>query len=264
LQQARQFRCGNFSVVGPVKGPKGRLGHKRLLCGSCRCSLCRPRKLKRVRSRIAEIASERKLLRFVTLTLDPKRIPEGTRSDRYLRDTWRKMRVLLARRFGGSIDFVGVLEFQKSGLAHLHVLIGVYIPQGWLSEAWQSVGGGRIVDIRYVDVHRVAGYLTSYLTGEKVLHTVSLLPLRARIFSCSRSIAFWGKREKTDWLLCRRSLDELRERAQAVERERWEIIEDSQGSTLEILMYFESPPIQLVADAVGTFHLLRAIVAARA
>lgn len=259
MQQAQKFGCGKFSVVGQVKDRIGRLGHKRLLCDSLRCSRCRPRKLRRVRSRIAQIASERKLLRFVTLTLDPKKIPVGNRSDRHLRETWRKMRVLLARRFGASVPFIGVLEFQKSGLAHLHVLVGVYIPQDWLSEAWQSVGGGRIVDIRYVDVHRVAGYLTAYLTGEKVLHTVSLLPLRARIFSCSRSIAFWGKKDKANWLLCRLPLEELREGAQAVEKERWEVLEDLKGVGFEILMYFESPPSQMVADAVGAFGLLEAI-----
>lgn len=78
------------------------------------------------------------------------------------------MRVVLARRFGASVNFIVVLEFQKSGLAHLHVLLGVYIPQAWLSEAWQSIGGGRIVDIRFVDVHRVAGYLACYLKGVSV------------------------------------------------------------------------------------------------
>ena len=166
------------------------------MCGRYGCFRCRPRKLRRVRARIAQIATEKKLLKFVTLTLDPKKIPESVRSDRYLRETWRKMRVLLARRFGRSIDFIGVLEFQKSGLAHLHVLVAVYIPQDWLSSAWQSVGGGQIVDIRYVDVQRIAGYLTRYLTGDKVVHTLSLIPSRARIFTCSRSIVFWGRNSR--------------------------------------------------------------------
>jgi hypothetical protein len=145
-----------------------------------------------VRARIAQIASERKLSRFVTLTLDAKRIPDNIRSDRYLRDTWRKMRVLLARQFGASVQFVGVLEFQESGMAHLHALVGVYIPQEWLSNAWQSVGGGKIVDIRYVDVHRISAYLTKYLANEKVTRTLSLLPARARIFSASQ--LFFGAR----------------------------------------------------------------------
>ena len=99
------------------------------------------------------------------------------------------MRVLLTRlNDGKSVDFVGVLEFQENGNAHLHVLLGKYIRQKWLSLAWQSIGGGKIVDIQQVDVHRVSAYLSAYLTGTKVVHTLNLLPMRARIFTTSRSI----------------------------------------------------------------------------
>jgi hypothetical protein len=200
---------------------------------------CLPRKLRRVRTRIAQIATKKKLLKFVTLTLDPKKIPHGVRSDRHLRETWRKMRVLLARRFGESIDFIGVLEFQKSGVAHLHLLVAVYIPQDWLSSAWESVGGGKIVDIRYVDVHRIVGYLTRYLSGDKVVHTISLLPRRARIFTCSRSIVFCGPKQNREWWLCERSIDSLRRHSTRVENERREVFEPFKGIARELLMYFE-------------------------
>jgi len=83
---------------------------------------------------------------------------------------------------------IGVLEFQKNGNAHLHVLLGQYIPWKWLSKAWQSIGGGKVVDIRFVDVHRVSAYLSVYLVGDKVKSTLELLPMRARIFTTSRSI----------------------------------------------------------------------------
>ena len=238
------------------------MGHSRLLCQCYRCERCRPRKLRRVRSRIADIATEKKLLRFVTLTLDPKKIPEEERSDKYLRETWRKMRVLLARRFGSSIHFVAVLEFQKSGIAHLHVLVGVYIPQEWLSSAWQSVGGGKIVDIRYVDVHRIAGYLTRYLAGDKVEHTLSLLPVRARIFSCSRSILLWGKKEKTDWWLCKCLLEKLHDQAPGIEREQWESLEELKPFGLELLMYFEARPSPEAVRGQDVFDVLRALVKA--
>lgn len=262
MQQTRQFACGNFSIVGAVKGKIGVMGHSRLLCQCYRCERCRPRKLRRVRSRIAEIATEKKLLRFVTLTLDPKKIPEEARSDKYLRETWRKMRVLLARRFGSSIHFVAVLEFQKSGIAHLHALVGVYIPQEWLSSAWQSVGGGKIVDIRYVDVHRIAGYLTRYLAGDKVEHTLSLLPVRARIFSCSRSISFWAKKEKSNWWLCKHSLDHLHKHAQGIDNERWEKLEELKPFDLELLMYFEARPGPEAIRGKDIFDILRALAEA--
>ena len=263
MQQEEQFGCGNFSVVGPIKGRVGRLGYKRLMCESYRCGRCRPLKLRRVRGRIAEIASARKLLRFVTLTLDPTKIPDGVRSDRYLRETWRKMRISLARRFGKALHFIGVLEFQKSGLAHLHLLVGVYIPQDWLSVAWQSVGGGRIVDIRYVDVRRVAGYLTKYLAGDKIARTLSLLPLRARIFSCSRSIVLWGRKKAEDWWLCKMRLDSLRACGEGVENERWEMVEDLKPFGLEMLMYFEALLISKAASGRDAIEVIRALIRAR-
>jgi len=168
---------------------------------------CRAKKVKSVRSRIAELAEKHQLKRFITLTLDPKRIPPGQRSDRYLRNCWRKMRVSLQRKFGESLRFISVLEFQKSGLAHLHFLVGVYIPQDWLSEAWQGIGGGRIVDIRYIDVHRVVAYVTPYLAGDKIEHTLRLLPPRARIFSTSRGLSLSQKTKKLGWWLVRVSIE---------------------------------------------------------
>ncbi len=71
------------------------------------------------------------------------------------------------------------------------------------------MGGGRVVDIRYVDVHRVSAYLAVYLAGEKVIRTLELLPKRARIFTTSRSIVLWGKKQKGTWWLRRVGLSEL-------------------------------------------------------
>ena len=188
LQQPGKFGCGRFTVLGPIGGSLTKCGHKRLLCDCLRCPRCRPRRLRAIRARIAEEATKHDLTRFATLTLDPKKLLPGARSDRYLRNCWRKMRVLLERRHGGTVHFIAVLEFQESGMAHLHVLFGMYIPQDWLSTAWQSVGGGEIVHITYVEIRKVAAYLTTYLTSSKIAHTLGLLPRRARIFSTSRGI----------------------------------------------------------------------------
>jgi len=168
------------------------------------------------------------------------------------------MRVYLARRFGNSIEFIAVLEFQKSGVAHLHLLVGVFIPQSWLSAAWQRVGGGMIVDIKYVDVHRVAAYLTRYLTCEKIAHTLSLLPQRARIFGSSRSISFSRKKEKRGWWMVRRAIEYLRDHAKDVENERFEIL-DRVTVTVEQLVYFEAWLISQATDNVDAFHVLRSL-----
>ena len=158
------------------------------------------------------------------------------------------MRVLLMRKFGKTLPFVGVLEFQKNGNAHLHLLVGQYIPQAWLSYAWQSIGGGRYVDIRFVDVHRVAAYLSKYLTGDKIEHTLRLLPRRARIFTTARCIVLWGKKEKSGWRLRRADIGVLLDAADNPTNVRFEAVEDLKPFGLEMLIYFESPPC---AAAIG-------------
>jgi len=261
MRRVKGFGCGNFSVVGPVKGKPGMFGYSSLFCKSYRCNRCRNPKLKKVRSRIAEIASEHKLRRMATLTLDPERIPRKYRNktDRYIRSLWRMMRVLLSRECGKSLSFVGVLEFQKNGNAHLHVLLGQYIEQEWLSKAWQSIGGGKVVDIRFVDVHRVSAYLCVYLTGDKVAHTLELLPKRARIFTTARCIRLWPKKEKRDWWMRRESIDALYDAAVNPVNERWVAVDDLKPFALEMLGSFESPPSQL---AIGNRDVIKVLKAA--
>jgi hypothetical protein len=250
---ARPFGCGNFIVVGPVKDKPGTCGHNRLLCDSLRCLHCRTKRAKYIRSRIAELADKYQLKRFVTLTLDPKRVPDQQRSDRYLRDCWRKMRVLLQRKFGESVRFIAVLEYQKSGMAHLHVLVGVYIPQDWLSGAWQSIGGGRIVDIRYVDVHRVSAYVTPYVVGAKIDLTLHLLPARARIFSTSRGLSLTGKSTKRGWWLSRVSIETARAFCPNPSQERYE----DRPHGRKRLSYFEGLPTIASIGDLRPFSVLK-------
>jgi hypothetical protein len=198
---------------------------------------------------------------MATLTLDPKRIPrqDRGRTDRYIRECWRKMRVLLARQFQGTLPFVAVLEFQKNGNAHLHVLLGRYIAQKQLSKAWQSIGGGHHVDIRFVDVHRVSAYLTVYLAGDKVRHTLELLPRRARIFTTARCIVLWAKKEKSGWWLRRVNLETFYDAAANPTNVRFKAVEDLKPFGLELLSYFESPPLQ---EAIGNRDVITVLKAA--
>ena len=237
------------------------MAYQCLFCGSYRCRGCRPRKLHKLRARIAEIARDLRLERMATLTLNPARVPDGQRSDRYIRECWRKMRVYLKREYGNSIDFISILEFQRSGMAHLHLLLNVYIPQAWLSEAWVRSGGGVIVDIRrFVRIQFVAAYLAGYLAGRKIEHTLSLLPRRARILSTSRSISLWGKKKKTAWKLAKQSLWSLRNRVPRVNKERYETVEDLKGFDLQLLTYFEGPVIQQAIKGRDVYEALKAFI----
>ena len=122
---------------------------------------------------IERVAVEKGLDRFLTLTLDPETIPEDANAHQYIWRVWGKFRVYLGRKYDEAISFICVLELHKSGLPHLHALVDRFIPQKWISQAWEAVGGGPIVFIeRLGNVGEIGRYLAKYLTknsGEKRL-----------------------------------------------------------------------------------------------
>lgn len=179
--------------------------YARLGCKKWSCPSCGPKRLKRTRRAITDKAVEHNLSRFLTLTLDPKACkPEE--SVEYIRKTWNKFRTSLKRLHGQAIPFITVLEFQKSGYAHLHILIDRFIPQNWISEAWSSVGGGKIVFIKQVDVRRIGPYLSKYLTKDLLN---SSQQRKYRRFTTSRGINLFKKPEKGVWKLISASINYL-------------------------------------------------------
>lgn len=154
-------------------------------CKSWHCEVCGPRKSSRFRHQAGLWAEKRGMNRLVTLTLDPKKL--GADPYAYLSQLWRKFRVYLTREYG-SVSFLWVMELQRNGRPHLHILVNKYLHQAWLSKTWDALGGGRIVDVRYVDIHRVRGYLAKYLN--KAWESMAI-PDRKRRYATSRDIRLW-------------------------------------------------------------------------
>ena len=176
----------------------------RLNCKTWACAYCGPRKAWRYKQAIRVIAERHSLTRFLTLTLDPSKI-EGD-PVRYLRRVFNKFRVSLLRKFKCTVTYIAILEFHKSGIPHLHVLIDRFVRQQWISESWSALGGGGIVDIRHVDVHRISHYLAKYLTKELLMSA----PLRSRRVTTSRSIHLLEKTASdTTWVMDERSIFHL-------------------------------------------------------
>jgi hypothetical protein len=201
----RGKHCGRFTVRG-YDHKTARVDFYRVNCKCWNCSYCSPRKAKRYRRAIRLVAEECGLCRFITLTLDPSKI-EGD-PIRYLNDTFAKLRTYLRRQFGSTPRYIRVLEFQKNGNPHFHLLIDRYVPWDWLREAWQAVGGGSFVNIKFVDVHRISNYLSKYLTKELLLSA----PPRCRRVTTSRGIHLfekqksekqWSLIERPIWVLCK-------------------------------------------------------------
>jgi hypothetical protein len=168
--------------------------HHRADCKKLSCDRCGPKKARWYQRAIAREAEAKGLTRFVTFTLDPKRAGRPEDSVDYIRVSWNKMRTYLKRKFTSHVHFILILELQKSGMAHLHVLVDRYIEKEWLDATWRAVGGG-FTFIKYVDVHRVSAYLTKYVTKELLM----AIPSKKKRITASRGIQLNEKRKPTGW-----------------------------------------------------------------
>lgn len=189
IEQRARRRCGHMTMRG---SNSNETIYARLDCKCWDCPKCGPRKAGRYKHAIRRVAEQLKLNRFLTLTLDPKKLPSGVDPVKHLRDSFSKFRTYLRRKYGERIHYICVLEFQKNGMPHLHILVDRYIPQSWIKSAWSTLGGGEHVDIRQVDLHRVSRYLSKYLTKDLLLDA----PARARRVTVSRGITLNPKRAK--------------------------------------------------------------------
>lgn len=179
--------CGKYTLFGRIKTRNIVFRHK---CKTWGCGVCGPKKLASVKLGIYREADKHGLQRFMTLTL-PGNF-QGSYQDTVsaLSESWKKLLIYLKRRLGVKIKYIKVVEPQERGVAHLHVLVSRFIPQAWLSKAWEALGGGKICDIRFVDVHRIAGYVSKYMS--KSMIGDDLGPYRR--YSTSREISINGEK----------------------------------------------------------------------
>jgi len=138
-------------------------------------------------------------LRFVKwdlkleLTLDPKRFMSLYDEFAFIDPAWAKGRSWLYKRYG-YFDFLKVLEVQKTGRPHLHVLIsGIsYIPIEDLSAIWQKYGGGyvwiRPIENRVDAVSYVLKYVNKTILGEDRAYAALLFASNKRMFSMSHGL----------------------------------------------------------------------------
>lgn len=136
----------------------------RARCKTWACPKCGPRLRKAFIHNVSREASKKNLRRFVTLTIANDLFAYDVA---FLRRSWHLLRQQIQREFG-KIEYISVVEFGKRGSEriHLHLLVSEFLPQKWLSAHWQMCGGGPVVDIRYIDVHRIVGYLSKYFSKD--------------------------------------------------------------------------------------------------
>jgi hypothetical protein len=111
-------------------------------------------------------------------------------------ERFRRFYMRLDRRFGRlkRIEYIAVVERQKRGAAHVHVIYrGPFIPQQWLSQVAAECGFGRIADIRRSRKDHVR-YLAKYLAKD-LSDPTAAPPRYFRRVRWSRGWCVWEKHE---------------------------------------------------------------------
>lgn len=235
--------CGRLSVKG-LDPKTGRMVYRRINCGSWSCSYCGPRKARTARAAIRTTAEGLGLRYFLTLTLDPKLVPDKKQQVAHMRLCFNKFREYLKRRYGVAPSYISVVEFTQAGVPHLHCLFDRFIPQAWISSVWDRLGGGRIVFIKQVTVLNVARYLSKYLTKELLLSA----PKGTRRITTARSIKLFPKFDSgISWELIRESI------WRALEKCRMRDFSERQGDLFRFIgMHFDEEKFlnafEMIAD----------------
>jgi len=144
-----------------VKRSGDQVAARILYCRSWRCEMCRPVRSKQL---VAQ-AIRGKANKFLTLTVSAASGPNPIARCKALIGAWRKMRRALEEQFQiPRLEFMAVVEAQKSGEPHLHILMRApYIEQRWISEFMAVEIGAPICWIEEVgDKKKLANYVAKY------------------------------------------------------------------------------------------------------
>lgn len=114
------------------------------------------RSLQRLLSGLTRARSRGDRMRFMTLTT-----AVGGSFERLRRD-FQTLRKRIEHEFRFLAQYWSVRTDEGNGVLHI-VFKGGFIPHAWLSKAWESIHGAKIVDIREIkgSSKRVASYLIS-------------------------------------------------------------------------------------------------------
>ena len=157
-----------------------------MTCNSWTCPVCSIKKAVKIRHLFRKIILLNDFQYFLTLTLDPKKIPKKYQKDthayitklfnhflttikrkkfKYYSKKKRKYFVLNLKKQEEKLKYIWVIEFQKNGNAHLHILLNQFLPIIVIRLIWTKVGGGIIMRIERVQSPiGISKYLTSYIT----------------------------------------------------------------------------------------------------
>lgn len=154
--------CGTFAVVIRHPTPLGPVHVQyKARCGSRFCSVCSDIKSTEWQHKIIGSFAHKKCV-MITLTFADSS-PDPFLEPAYYSRAWDNFLKRLRRRYP-SLCFARMVEITKAGMPHFHILVDRYIPQKYISWAFEKCGGGKVAWCSFVDPGRSAKYITKYVT----------------------------------------------------------------------------------------------------
>jgi hypothetical protein len=198
-------RCGGETAE---KDEEGGVRVVPMLCGQWSCVVCGRLKYRWFVRNVKNASKEHGLKYFWTLTIAHGDCSPAA-SWELISVAWNRFRNAMARE-GHRLTYVWVVEPQKSGHAHLHVLWDRWVDHADVSRLWERASGGsKIVWVERVKDDKAAVYLAKYCSklAFRVLEVPGMGELVGRHrFAKSRNITFSPFRHKAEgWVRAEQS-----------------------------------------------------------
>lgn len=160
LAQAATFAPCRPGVVAVYDPSDRSITITPIRCKKWVCPRCGPILAHIWSKRIADAKPQRML----TLTCDHTRFPNPQTAYEAMKAALPRLVRLLRARIG-PFEYAAVWELHEDRYPHLHIAMrGHYVPQKWLSLAWDHLGLGPVVDIRQVKTRKgAAHYMAKYM-----------------------------------------------------------------------------------------------------
>lgn len=209
----RKTSCGHYAMM---KMTTGKIWPALCRGRACRRRECRELYCRRTIKKLGGIEAMNEFHTMITLTLDQKKYPVPQDAWNDITRLWNNLCREL-RRIYGKFPYVWCLEKHPTNeYPHLHIATSRFIPVNTervskpgdrhynpkekpLSELWQSVGGGCIVDARFIE-NGITQYMCKGLSGNEVYDVISTYVTKdlinvgdyvkkgSRVWGCSRGL----------------------------------------------------------------------------
>lgn len=189
-----------IAILQLADGQLKKIKYTRRLCNSWTCPGCQIRKAILTKYLLRDVIFMNKLDYFLTLTLDPKKIPSDFKDNthEYITKIFNHFITVIKRKKfkyfhkeknryytlnlssqEEKLKYVWVIEFQSNGNAHLHILFNKFLPIDVIRKVWEHVGGGNMMRIEKIkSLIGISNYVSDYIVKGVSEHSKQVSQLK--------------------------------------------------------------------------------------